>query len=146
MKQKKGFTLIELLVVVGVISILAATVVVNLRGARERAMDSRVASALGQVRSIAEMIHARTGSYASLCATAGGGTGIRLAVTPTELSTLRDEIFANNGSNAEVCWSSATDYCVHARLLEATQFWCIRSDGRAGRTTGTCISATAGCW
>jgi len=142
MKQKKGFTLIELLVVVGVISILAATVVVNLRGARERAMDSRVASALGQVRVVAEMIHARHNTYASLCA------GAVLSTTTAELATLSAEIDLNNGgSPAAVCHASATDYCVSALLIEGgTSHWCVRSDGRAGRATSACGGATLGCW
>ena len=143
MKQKKGFTLIELLVVVGVISILAATVIVNLRGVRERAMDTRVQGAMGQVRSVAEIIHMRAGAlgYSALCAATESAS--TLNATPTELATLDAEIFANNGGNSEVCFSTATDYCVSARFIEVGQHWCISSIGRVGRTTTSCTTATA---
>ncbi len=149
MKQKKGFTLIELLVVVGVISILAATVIVNLRGVRERAMDARVASAIGQVRSVAEVIHMRAGAlgYSALCVATG--TASTLAATPTELATLQTEIRANdNVTGNEVCWSSVTDYCVSTLLVEGgTNHWCVTSAGRSGRTNSNCTSTTAcGVW
>jgi len=128
-------------VVVGVISILAAPVVVNLRGARERAMDSRVASALGQVRVMAEMIHARTGNYLTLCR-----TGNLLNTTPAELVTLATEIATNDSvATAETCLVTIADYCVSAQLREAGQHWCVSSAGRAGRTTSACLFATSTC-
>jgi len=137
MKKEKGFTLIELLVVVAVIAILASTVLVNLRGARERAMDARVISSLGQMRAIAEIIHSRTGNYNALCASA-----ISLG-TADGLGALQTDIEANNGTATGVaCFAAGNDYCVSSLLNEPQPaFWCVTSRGRSTRTTASCTMA-----
>jgi prepilin-type N-terminal cleavage/methylation domain-containing protein len=53
--NKKGFTLIELLVVIAIIGILSGTVIVSMSGTQESAKDSRINSALGQMRTAAEV-------------------------------------------------------------------------------------------
>lgn len=68
MKNNKGFTLIELLVVIAIIGILAAIVLVSLRGARTKALDTRVETEAAQVASIAELYYSDNGySFAGLC-------------------------------------------------------------------------------
>ena len=140
MKKEKGFTLVELLVVVSVIAILASTVLVNLRGARERAMDTRVIMSLGQIRGIAAIIHSRTGNYAALCAASPAVS--TLAVTDG-LPALAMDIDANNGtaSNPAVCVAAGNDYCVSSPLNVPGEFWCVTSRGRSSRTAASCTTA-----
>jgi len=138
--KEKGFTLVELLVVISVIAILASTVLVNLRGARERAMDARVISSLGQVRAVAEIIHSRTGSYALLCT---ASPAISTLGIMDGLGTLATDIDANNGAalNPAVCVAAGNDYCVSS-ILNDGGFWCVTSRGRSARTAASCTTAT----
>jgi len=144
MKKEKGFTLIELLVVVAVIAILASTVLVNLRGARERAMDTRVISALGQTRAVAEIVFSRDGHYGNLCGP--GNTTLRTADTVNGLDALQREMDDNNGivTTGVACFAAGTDYCVSSQLNEPQPaFWCITSRGRSTRVTTTACTAAA---
>ena len=141
MKKEKGFTLVELLVVVSVIAILASTVLVNLRGARERAMDTRVIMSLGQIRGVATIINSRTGSYAALCA---ASPAISILAGTDGLGALATDIDANNGGgigNPAVCIAAGNDYCVSSPLNVTGEFWCITSRGRSSRTMASCTTA-----
>jgi len=59
-KENKGFTLIELMVVIAIIAILATVVLVSLQSARDSAEDSNRISAVGQIRSLAEVYYAQS--------------------------------------------------------------------------------------
>ena len=140
MKKKKGFTLIELLVVVAVIAILASVVLVNLRGARERAFDARIISALGQTRAIAEIVYSRDMQYNNLCSS---NTSLG---TTDGLAELQTEIVGIAGTAAVACFAVNNDYCVTAALTSPDAgFWCVDSNGRSGRVNNPCNSATAAC-
>ncbi len=69
--REKGFTLIELLIVIVIIGILAAMILANFVGVRQRARDGRRKSDLRQIQSAVELYRADKGSYPS-SVTCGG--------------------------------------------------------------------------
>ncbi len=63
LKLRKGFTLIELLIVIAIIGVLAALLMANFVGIRQRARDAQRKSDLRQVQSALELYRADVGSY-----------------------------------------------------------------------------------
>ena len=131
-KKGEGFTLIELLVVIAIIGILAAIVLVSLRGAPGRAKDARIKAAMNQVRAQAELIWTEPGSssYLAVC-----GSASTLGAK-TELQTIQTDIAEQQGTLALTCQANDDDYCVSAELTTedsagATQYFCVDSGGRA---------------
>jgi len=126
MKTKKGFTLIELLVVIAIIGILAAIVLVSLRGAPGKAKDARIKSALNQARTQAEMLWVDNSSYAGLC---NGGT---LSATST-IGTIKTDIEGQQGDDGPDidCYADSSSYCLDALLPGSENYFCVDDDGNA---------------
>lgn len=132
--KKRGFTLIELLVVIAIIGILAGVVLVALGRAREQARDARIISSMAQMRSVAEIFHARHGSYSDVCADA-------------EVVILRDDIKAQRGEGHHfLCVPTAAAYCAEVQLIDG-RWWCIDSRLRSRRydTNPICAVGTPRC-
>lgn len=134
MGKKKGFTLIELLVVIAIIGILSSIVLVALRGARNKAKNSRIQADVSQVRSLAEIDY--DGDYSGITTTGTGscpgGGG--------EYDTLCSDVDDQGGDLIiETCNSNA-DYVAYSSLNQGG-YYCVDSSGQAG--TGT--TAPSGC-
>lgn len=69
--HKSGFTLIELLVVIAIISILAALLMANFVGVRQRGRDGQRKSDLRQIQTALELYRADNGSYPASIASCG---------------------------------------------------------------------------
>jgi prepilin-type N-terminal cleavage/methylation domain-containing protein len=139
--SKKGFTLIELLVVIAIIGILASIVLVSLSGARNRARDARITSAVAQIRTKAELINSTEGDYTSLACD-----------YDTEMGSLCDDIDnqcasgpagcggddAAAGTEDVVIHTAANEYCAYTPLNTqysgSNDYYCIDSTGKAGQS------------
>jgi prepilin-type N-terminal cleavage/methylation domain-containing protein len=135
MRSKKGFTLIELLVVIAIIGILAAIVLVSLRGAPSRAKNARITADLTQVRSIAALIYADDGNYNSLC----NATDNTLNEAYSgELATIESDITTQQGTGGTITCYAGTlatgeaAYCVSASLIGG-EYFCVDSTGIADK-------------
>ncbi len=142
MKSKRGFTLIELLVVIAIIGILAAIVLVSLRGAPARAKDARIKTAVNQARGQAELIWTEPGSssYTGLC---GSDVPPTLNELRAELKVLEEDIAAQQGPLSLRCYATDAAYCVRAQLMSDTTKWfCVDNTGQVVEGTTAVVKCT----
>ena len=122
MKKSSGFTLIELLVVIAIIGILASIVLASLNTARAKGSDAATKSAMGQLRSQAEMLYDSASSYAGFCT-----------------ATSSAPIFANIATNAGVAAtctvaSDSASWAASVALKDGGT-WCVDSTGKSAAVT-----------
>ncbi len=130
--MKKGFTLIELLVVIAIIGILASVVLVAFPGATKKAKDSRIVSAISQIRTVMTYVYANEGSYASLDDSQSPCDNI------SDLVELCNEVANNHPDGIEPTFHASDDAaCVYSQLnSKSTNYWyCADTTGVAGYTT-----------
>ena len=127
--KSRGFTLIELLVVIAIIGLLAGIVLVSLGGARDKAKDVRIETALSQVKTLAELVFDDDNSYAAICDTATNTLNALVGTYGDQLDTIETDIEDQNGGNPVTCWADADDYCVESVLASADSY-CVDSPGK----------------
>jgi len=106
-----------MLVVIAVIGILAATVLTSLGPAREKARDTRIKSALTQVRNVAEILY--DGDYDDL------------SLGHSDIAPLATEI-SDNGGSLDLSVGSL-DYRASSQL-NLGDYFCVDSSGKAVET------------
>lgn len=146
--KSKGFTLIELLVVIAIIGILASIVLVSFPGAQKKARDSRIVSAVSQLRTIMTYQEANEGDYDTFYC-AADCTGC----LDTDLQSLCEEILGQGGTPTftRTGLANSTAACIFSPLNQKASYWyCADSTGKAGFTTnnpaaaGFCVGTTTG--
>jgi len=146
-RGEKGFTLIELLVVIAIIGILAGIVLVALGGARTRAKDARIISAMAQMRTQAEIYQVDVGSYGV------GALEMNCAAptVPADIESICADADLQNGGNGgrPLIVVSATGDAYCAWVVMATSnattpdvWYCVDSTGRANTYSGAANNPT----
>ena len=128
--KSRGFTLIELLVVIAIIGLLAGIVLVSLGGARDKAKDVRIETALSQVKTLAELVFDDDNSYAAICDTATNTLNDAVGLYGPQLETIENDIVDQNGGVPVVCFADVDDYCVESPLA-SSDFYCVDSTGKS---------------
>ncbi|MFZ2970180.1 MAG: type II secretion system protein [Minisyncoccia bacterium] len=101
MNDNRGFTLIELLVVIAIIGILATIVISSISGARNKARDVVIKSAITESVRSAALYYDDVQSYAGLC-------------DDPEVASVGSQVADNGGTFA--CGSTADGFCLSATL------------------------------
>ena len=139
MKKQKGFTLIELLVVIAIIGILAAVLMVNLSGTRDKAKISAIKLEMGQLRTALESFALSNTSTSAPGYMGGCASG-------TDCASLQADITAKQGATAQVTNVGTTTvqaFCIQYTLPGSNGDWCVDSTGFAGVPLTPFCTATA---
>lgn len=137
----KGFTLIEILIVITIIGILSSIVAVSLRGASDRAKNTKIVTSVVQVRTIAEVMYVQEVSgYQNLC------SANTLNINNESLLILKNDIEHHGG--AITCHASTRSYCLSVVLIGDTPRWfCIDDEGNNEEISAgnPCLNAESLC-
>ena len=139
MHSKKAFTLVELLVIIAIIGLLAAIVLVNTGGSREKAQDANIKSLIHQLRNAAEMSYTQYENYDQVCDEADNtlsNTG--------EFGILEGKIKKDNGNKDIACFESENkkNFSASSPLVaKEGKHWCVESAGLSIEIDNPVVSA-----
>ena len=108
-----GFTLIELLVVISIIALLSSVLLLALRGVRNKGQDSSRIEEVIQVRNALELYAANNASQypagnQTIESLISGPLSLYIKSTPSNLSTMKNSLYASNGRLYEIFVSTQT--------------------------------------
>ncbi len=137
MRHQQGLTFIEILLVIAVLGILLTLVLATVTSSRQKAVDNRTRSNIGQIRLLAEIAF-----------DSNGGTYFewsKESSIQTDLTRLLEKIDEDAGDAAGppyvtlVRESQKQNYCVSAPLKAGSgNFYCVDSTGKFRTTSSAC--------
>lgn len=147
--NRKGFTLIELLVVIAIIGILAALVIVSLRGAQLKAADTqRKNNARNLDTALAQKYLDSNNTYSSH--TGAGGTAIAATTVPSGLTSYLTgtQAYTSTLTHKYISGSTTVNGCTVASATAAdscyAQAWLLASDTESTVSSGNGVYAVTG--
>lgn len=146
--KKLGFTLIELLIVISIIGILAALVLTNIQGVRERARDARRKSDLNSLKTSLRLYYNDFGSFPTStngridgCGT--GGTTCEWGTTFASANTYMNQLPLDPSSSASnpitytYTYVNSDSYTLTAELENESDPDLVDSQERCNTGSGT---------
>lgn len=138
-----GFSLIEVLIVIAVLGILATLILAAVTASRNKAYDTRIRNAVGQIRWLAESVFdTQGGSYVNWT---------QHDTISTNLNILLEDIDLNYGDVAGAPYiatireSQENEYCVSAPLKsESDKHYCIDATGVFKTVSSICPDYPSG--
>lgn len=116
---QKGFTLVELLIVIAIIGVLAALLMSNFIGVRQRARDAQRKSDLKQVQSALELYRSDVGTYPSCTSSASCnfpscGSSLPASGATIYMQKIPCDPSSSYNSGSYAYWSDSSSYYIAA--------------------------------
>ena len=124
-KKRKAFTLIELIMVIAIIGILAALIIISLRGANDKAKDASRKSEVASISKALEMYKVDNNSYPT-SAIQPVSNALRSILSPNYLTTIPTDRYGAGYYYSSV---DGSDYSVSFGELSSSSVYSKKSSG-----------------
>jgi prepilin-type N-terminal cleavage/methylation domain-containing protein len=142
-RKHAGLTLIEVIIVIAIISLLATLILGAIGNSRNKAFDTRIRNAIGQIRWLAESVYDTQGANYT--------NWTQHSTIQENLTLLLEDIDLNYGDPAGPPYVAAlresqiTDYCISAPLRnEPGRYYCIDNTGVFKTSNAACPDYPSG--
>jgi len=117
-------------VVISIIGLLAALILTNIAGTRDRARDTTIKKQFHTLRTKIAYDFSNTGSYQMVCEETCGGSDNSILTQSGDYKRINDLIKKNNKNNSDVVCNESSDCQSYAAWTQLNngKWYCISSD------------------